>query len=185
MTQIYIFKPQINLEHTLQKIFFITVLFTFVSVTAVQAIVFDNTTSTQTDTIRLEEKPKAYTSFQNGLELNIKQLQSFQNVIHQAVQNTKTAQSSNTLATIFSYAGGFLIGWPIGTAIAGGKPNWVIAGVGVGLVGISVILIHDAKNKARKVVNEHNSSITSNTSTYHKELKIGITSNGVGLVYKF
>lgn len=30
---------------------------------------------------------------------------------------------------ILSYAGGFMIGWPIGTAIGGGKPAWALAGI--------------------------------------------------------
>lgn len=40
---------------------------------------------------------------------------------------------------IFGFAGGALIGWPLGTAIAGGDPDWYLAGIGAGLAGVAIV----------------------------------------------
>lgn len=48
-------------------------------------------------------------------------------------------KTRTTVVSVFSYAGGFMIGWPIGTAIAGGDPNWSLAGVGAGLITLAFI----------------------------------------------
>lgn len=52
----------------------------------------------------------------------------------------KSARTNNTWATVFGAAGGFMIGRPLRAAMAGGDADWVMAGVGAGLVGISIPL---------------------------------------------
>lgn len=42
-------------------------------------------------------------------------------------------------AYIFGFSGGYLIGWPIGEAIGGGDPQWYLAGIGTGLVGVAFL----------------------------------------------
>ena len=43
-----------------------------------------------------------------------------------------------TLAQYSVLRGGFLIGWPLGTALAGGDPNWTLAAIGAGCVAIAI-----------------------------------------------
>jgi hypothetical protein len=43
-------------------------------------------------------------------------------------------------AYILAYSGGFMVGYTLGTAIAGGDPNWGVAGIGAGLIVVAVPL---------------------------------------------
>ncbi len=56
----------------------------------------------------------------------------------QAYKEIKAAQSTYTLAIIVGGVGGFMVGWPLGTALSGGEPNWIFAGIGAGLIVISI-----------------------------------------------
>lgn len=71
----------------------------------------------------------------------------------------KSANTSGAFSTILGYTGGFLIGWPIGTAIAGGKPNWALAGIGAGLTAVSIPLSISAKKKLKSAVSTYNASL--------------------------
>lgn len=44
--------------------------------------------------------------------------------------------TGNILAAI----GGGLIGWPLGTAIGGGDPEWILAGIGAGVLAVAIPL---------------------------------------------
>lgn len=55
-----------------------------------------------------------------------------------AYKQINSALPNDYLAKIFSYAGGGLIGWPIGAALSGGKPNWSLAGIGAGLIVVAI-----------------------------------------------
>lgn len=169
----------------MQKIVLRTVFLILVAVAAVQAQVVDNPSPTRPDTIRMVKKSGAYHFYQKRKELKIAQLQSLLKTNDQAYKDIKSAKSSGTVSTVFAYAGGFLIGWPLGTALAGGKPNWALLGVGAGLAGISIPFSQSANKKARKAVREYNSALTSNASASLKEFNIGVTANNVGLVFKF
>lgn len=77
----------------------------------------------------------------------------------EAYNSYKSARTSNAFSTILSYAGGFLIGWPIGTAIGGGKPEWALAGIGGGLVALAIPLAISSNKKMKKAVHLYNSGI--------------------------
>jgi hypothetical protein len=66
---------------------------------------------------------------------------------------TALAVSSLVLAV----AGGGMVGWPLGQAIAGeNEPLWVLAGVGAGLIVLSIPLAIVADNKVENAVDAHN-----------------------------
>lgn len=115
-------------------------------------------TSSETDSIEIKLKSGVYRMYQNGQLLNQKSLQRILKVNPQAYQQFRSAKSSNTFATVLSYAGGFLIGWPLGTAIGGGKPNWAIAGIGAGLVGLSIPISIKTKRKFYGAIKEYNAN---------------------------
>ena len=60
---------------------------------------------------------------------------------------------------ILSYAGGFMIGWPIGTAIGGGKPAWALAGIGGGLVAVAIPLSISSNKKMETAVRQYNAGL--------------------------
>lgn len=104
----------------------------------------------------------------------------------QAYKLIKKAQSNNTMATIIGFAGGGLIGWPIGTAVAGGDANWTLAGIGAGLIAIGIPIASSANKKAKQAVELYNSSLDA-TSHYEfkPEFKIIANGNGIGLTMHF
>ncbi|WP_138995309.1 hypothetical protein [Larkinella sp. C7] len=169
----------------MQKNFLRTVLLVIVIATAVKAQVLDNTLPTQSDTVRIEKKSGGDRFFRNSKELKIQQLQKLLKNNEQANKYLKSAKSSSTIATLFGYAGGFMMGWPLGTLMGGGKPNWALLGVGAGLASVSLPFSQSAKKKTRKAVSEYNTTLTSTSSTRFKEFNFVMTTNKVGLVSKF
>jgi hypothetical protein len=70
-----------------------------------------------------------------------------------------------TTAVILAGAGGALVGWPIGQAIGGEEdPLWVLAGVGGGLIAVSIPLAIVADNKVENAVDAHNRHVGAPTA---------------------
>jgi len=123
---------------------------------------------------------------QKGKYLKMNELVSIMKSNPNSYKLIKSAQTNDLLARIISGVGGGLIGYPIGTAIGGGKPNWTIAGVGAGLVVISIPIASNAKKKARQAVGIYNSGLESTTSTeFNPYFKIIANGNGIGLSMNF
>jgi hypothetical protein len=96
----------------------------------------------------------------------------------------KKGQSNLLASSILGAAGGVLIGWPLGTWIAGGNPNWTLAYVGLGLTIVSIPIesaFRKNNNKALMLYNEQQFR-SNNTQT---SLQLRGTSNGIGLVWGF
>ena len=87
------------------------------------------------DSISMKKVFGGYQFYQGGQRLNMKQLVNTMKPDPLAYEQIRSAKSSYNLAMVFSYAGGFMIGWPLGTAIAGGDPEWAGDGLGRGADG--------------------------------------------------
>jgi hypothetical protein len=96
----------------------------------------------------------------------------------------KTAKGIGLMANLFAASGGFLIGWPIGTAIGGGDPNWILAGVGAGLAAIGITISTGAGKKIKQAVEIYNQGVGS-SSMRIKEIKISMINGGFGLSLRF
>ena len=136
--------------------------------------------------IEAEKVFGGYKFTRNGRTLSIKQLANVLEPNVAAYEALKPARTNTTIATILGGAGGFLVGWQLGSAIAGGEPNWIMAGVGAGLIGISIPITAKSNRQALEAVEIYNSSLgNSFYRTYKPQLLIGSTANGVGLSLKF
>ena len=101
-----------------------------------------------------------------------------------ATEYLKSARGNSGIANVLAYAGGAFIGYPLGTAIGGGKPEWTLALIGCGLIVIDIPIIISANKKLRKAVNAYNQpGMTSRREKY--ELKLGMTQDGMGLAFRF
>lgn len=69
------------------------------------------------------------------------------------------AKRKSGLLTPLGYVAGALIGWPLGTAIAGGKPEWGMAGVGAGLIVAAIPLSNSYSRNARRAVSIYNQQL--------------------------
>ena len=124
--------------------------------------------------------------YQNGEVLSMPQLSNILSANPSAYKMIKEARSSASFAGILSCAGGFLIGYPLGTAIGGGEPKWAMAGIGAGLLIIAIPISSGANKKAKKAVRLYNKSLK--PITYQKpktSFCIENTKNGIGIVMRF
>ena len=126
--------------------------------------------------------------YQHDIRLNINQLQQAVQANSQAYQLIKKAKTGSTVAMAFGYAGGAFIGYPLGTMIGGGKPNWALAGIGAGLLIIAIPISISATKNVKQGVALFNGSLSDKAFLKQKikpEFKIGITDNGIGVVMRF
>lgn len=116
---------------------------------------------------------------QNGKNLTPRQLLDITQSNTEAYKEMKIAKSNYDIGSVFGFAGGFLVGWPLGTAIAGGEPNWTLAGIGAGLI-LSIPFSTAYTKHAKNAVNLYNNGLKS-TGLNNVDFKIGLTYNGIGV----
>ena len=79
-----------------------------------------------------------YKFYQKDQRLNFNQLPYIMEGSSEAHTLITKARTNNTISSIIGGAGGFLIGWQLASAIIGGDPNWTLAGIGGGLIIVSI-----------------------------------------------
>ncbi len=102
----------------------------------------------------------------------------------------KTAKSGYTkyfISQVLGAAGGFMIGWEVGTSIAGGNSDWKIAGIGAGLIVISIPISLKANKQLKSAADMYNASLPETAGKKASHLKLNIVGNqqGVGLALSF
>ena len=136
------------------------------------------------DTIRYTKTGGGYKYTFDNKELTIVQLRDMMQNNKVATEYLKKAKGSSGFANVLGYAGGFLIGYPLGTAIGGGKANWTMFAVGCGLVVIAIPIVSSGNRNIKKAVNAYNhDEMASNLPKY--SLSLGINQAGLGLTVCF
>ena len=140
---------------------------------------------TYKDSIILVKSLGEYKIYKNDRQIRLKQLKKIMEPNEEAYKEIKLARSANSLGTIMQLGGAFMLGWPLGTALAGGTPHWGMVGVGAGLILVSIpIQIHSNK-KLKSAVRTYNSGLnyssvintTRNQNQFHltfKAIQIGV-----------
>ena len=88
--------------------------------------------------------------FYKGQVVGLPQLAEILAPNAEATKELKSARSAQTWASVFGTVGGVLIGYPIGTALGGGKANWTSAAVGAGLIVVAIPIANNASNMPKK-----------------------------------
>jgi len=140
---------------------------------------------TPADSITMKKVFGGYQFYQKGKLLNMPGLVKTMQPNAQAFREIKAAQSNNTIATLFAGAGGFMIGWPLGTALGGGDPEWAMAAVGAGLAAISIPISSKTLKQARSAVNTYNNGLKNSSSSAGPEFRLGFVGNGIGVTMQF
>jgi len=124
---------------------------------------------------------------QNDVALRPKQLLEITEINPEAYKEMKIAKSNSDFSMVLGFAGGFMIGWTLGTVLGGGEPMWILGGVGAGLLVLTIPLATGYKKHAKNAVDIYNSGLNSppNTANRKVNLDMGITTNGFGLVMSF
>ncbi|MFA7326921.1 MAG: hypothetical protein WC121_09670 [Candidatus Kapaibacterium sp.] len=120
-----------------------------------------------------------------GKPINIRQIMSLMEKNSEEYELVSSAKSTAAFTNVMGFIGGALIGWPIGTYLGGGEPNWTLAAVGGAIVVINIPLAIGAQNKLTEGVRLHNEkqALTDNSRTY--QLQFFATNNGIGLSLQF
>lgn len=103
-----------------------------------------------------------------------------------AFELIKKGRTNRSFAAVLGFAGGGLIGWPLGTSVGGGDANWTLAGIGAGLIIIGIPISSSANKKINQAVEHYNASL--NSTANHKlkpEFMIIANTNGIGLSMNF
>ena len=143
-------------------------------------IIFKSRSQEVHDTISIIDNGYAI----NGKALNQKHLSETLKNNPEAWIEMKKANSNSVGAAIFSYTGGFCIGYPIGQLLAGGEPAWGMAGAGVVLALISIPFAYSAREHSANAIRIYNSGIVS-TGQKPTSIDVGLVFNKLSIVYRF
>ncbi|HEY0059795.1 MAG TPA: hypothetical protein VGB56_11735 [Flavisolibacter sp.] len=135
------------------------------------------------DTIYMKN-PKKIFFYRHGVKLTPQQLTEVTATNPEAHKLMRKARTNATVAGVLGFAGGFLIGFPVGTAIGGGKPNWGLAGAGAGLLLTSVPFSLSYARKAKEAVNIYNSGLA-RTGQRRLDFRLGLGLNGLAMKVNF
>lgn len=166
----------------LQRILLLLTIFLSTVASSEAPLAYARNTS---DSIVIIKRFGGYQFFKNDRHVSMSQLQTMFQDNDRAYKELKSSRSAATPSSVLGYAGGFLIGWPLGTAIGGGKPVWALAAVGAGLTAVSIPLSIKAGKKAKSAVATYNAGLNSGSSIRIKEMKLNVSNNGVGVLMRF
>ena len=140
---------------------------------------------TATDSISMKKVFGGYQFFKGKQALNMNQLAKSLKSNEKAYNQIKSALPTYTLALIIGSVGGAMVGWPLGAAVGGGDPNWTMAGIGAGLIVISIPLSESFNKKAKQAVDTYNGKVETTSIWDKRELKFSVNGNGVRLTMSF
>ena len=137
----------------------------------------------QIDTI--EVKKALLTVFkQNNKVLTPRQLLKITQINQEAYKEMKMAESNFDAVVVCGFIGGFMVVYPLGTAIASGDANWTLAGIGLGLIAASVPFSVAYSKHAKNGVRIYNNGLLK-TESKKIDFNLGLTSNGIGIRITF
>lgn len=137
----------------------------------------------KTDTIEIK-KNFGTAFYQNGKRLSLNKLSKILQSDIEASKEMAMAKKNYRIGSVISFGGGALIGWGLATALSGDDENWVLVGVGAGLVAVSYPFSSSCTKHAKKAVSIFNSNIKQ-TSLNRFELNIGFSYNRIGMRLTF
>jgi hypothetical protein len=97
-----------------------------------------------------------------------------------AYEEFKKAKTNYGVAGALGAIGGFMVGFPLGTAIAGGEPEWGLAAGGAALIIASIPLNRAFKNHAQNALDIYNKG-----ETARLKVRFDFTGTWARLVIRF
>ena len=97
----------------------------------------------------------------------------------------ESAKSNKTWSTIIGGIGGALVGFPLGTAIGGGDPEWTLAAIGTGLIVVAIPIANGYNRKTLKAVDLYNEGIKDIGYQFKPEFNLNLKGNTIGISMSF
>ncbi len=135
----------------------------------------------------LAQEIKAYKTFggvrfeMDTVTLGLNQVLAIVKENPEAYAELKRAKSNYNAAGVLGFAGGVLIGLPLGTALAGGNPEWGLAAGGVGLLVASIPFTSAFRSRTMQALDLYNNK--GNTSRIKSEFQF--YGSGARLIVRF
>lgn len=121
----------------------------------------------------------------DGKTLSLRDMKSIMTTDQEAFKQIKSAKANATAGYVLAFAGGFLVGWEIGTMLRGADMNVPVLGAGVGLVTTGIVLSKRAEKKAIKAVDIYNARLKTTSFWDAHSLDLGFCPNGIGVTFSF
>lgn len=137
------------------------------------------------DSIAVVRARGATQFYQGNMQLTPKQVRNTLRSNEAAHELMRSARATKGLSDVMGSAGAFLVGWTLGDILRGTDPNWAIAGVGAGLLVVSIPLTSSYHKQAEHAVATYNRGLRMTSFRERHELNLALTGNGVGLVLQF
>jgi len=138
---------------------------------------------TLADTIQIK-RGYGVSFYQKNRKLSPKALLGITYSNLEAYKEMQIAKRNSDASGVISFIGGFLIGWPIGTALSGGEPEWKLAGIGAALIAITIPMTTAYRKHTIKAVHIYNDGLKE-IGYNQTELKLNLVSNGIGIKMTF
>lgn len=124
--------------------------------------------------------------YYNGFKISSDEVERVMRSNNEALQLLRQGNKQANGASVVGGIGGILIGWPVGTAIAGGDPVWELAGIGAGISVISAFIYSSANKKIKRSVDLYNDgNSTSHAKFGIREIQFRIAPSGAGISFTF
>jgi len=137
------------------------------------------------DTIQYQKNGMGYKFTLNNETLTLDKLGNVMQDNPTSMEFFKKAKGTFGIISVLSYAGGFLIGYPLGTLLGGREqPNWTLAVIGCGLIGIAIPITSGADKNLLKAVQVYNQGKPVSLKNNY-EIKLGVNQNGLALAILF
>ena len=143
------------------------------------------TLAAQNDSIKVTKGFGGYKFEHNGKYVNPRAMLNIMGDNPEALPYMKKAKTNSDLSMAIGFTGGALIGWPIGTAIGGGDPNWVLAGVGAGILLLAIPTTKAFNRNALQAVDIYNSGQQGAYFNDGIKINLGSTDHGLGVKLVF
>lgn len=122
---------------------------------------------------------------QKGIILNQYELFDVLNEEYGSAVYVGRYKTKNAAVSVLAGIGGGLIGFPVGQAIGGGDPMWVLAIAGAGVIAVAIPIGISAGKDIRKGIDIYNESLQTSAFVPNPVLQFGGQRHGVGLSLKF
>ncbi len=100
-----------------------------------------------------------------------------------AFELASSAQGGYNTSNMLGFIGGFMVGWPLGTAIAGGEPEWGLAAAGAGVLAIAIPIASSSTKKIKEAANIYNNGL--GTSSTKMQLNFNVSPAKTGFILSF
>ena len=137
------------------------------------------------DSLSIKKSWGTNTIQQDGKTLRMNEVMDVMKFNRTALNDMQKAKSNMTWASVFGAIGGGLIGWPLGVAIAGGDPPWILAGIGAGFIVAAIPFNNKYNEYAEDAVDHYNATLAVESNRTPLKLKLGTTTHGVGIALIF